>query len=76
MTHAPNPAPPARTTYKPQPRSFPMPTNHRGEPIEILLVEDSPDDADLTIDTSALSPEEAVTQVFDHLVMGGWVRLG
>ena len=27
-----------------------MPTNHRGEPIEILLVEDSPDDADLTID--------------------------
>ena len=37
---------------------------------------EAPDDADLTIDTSALSPEEAVTQVFDHLVMGGWVRLG
>ena len=27
-----------------------MPNAHRGEPIEILLVEDSPDDADLTID--------------------------
>ena len=37
--------------YKPQPRSHPMPTTaHRGEPIEILLVEDSPDDADLTMD--------------------------
>lgn len=37
---------------------------------------ESPDDADLTIDTSAMSPEEAVAQVFDLLVMGGWVRLG
>jgi sulfate adenylyltransferase len=37
---------------------------------------EAPDDADLTIDTAAMSPEEAVTQVFDHLVMGGWVRLG
>jgi sulfate adenylyltransferase len=35
-----------------------------------------PSDADLTIDTSAMSPEEAVAQVFDLLVMGGWVRLG
>jgi sulfate adenylyltransferase len=37
---------------------------------------ETPDDADLTIDTSSMSPEEAVTQVFDLLVMGGWVRLG
>jgi CheY-like chemotaxis protein len=29
---------------------IPTPTPDRGEPIEILLVEDSPDDADLTID--------------------------
>jgi sulfate adenylyltransferase len=35
-----------------------------------------PEDADLTIDTSALFPEDAVNQVFDHLVAGGWVRLG
>jgi CheY-like chemotaxis protein len=28
----------------------PIPNADRGEPIEILLVEDSPDDADLTID--------------------------
>src|SRR5215813_4330145 len=32
-----------------QPRSSSM-SNARGEPIEILLVEDSPDDADLTVD--------------------------
>jgi CheY-like chemotaxis protein len=31
-------------------RSTPMPNSARGEPIEILLVEDSPDDADLTVD--------------------------
>jgi sulfate adenylyltransferase len=37
---------------------------------------ESPDDADLTIDTTNLSPEDAVIQVFDHLVAGGWVRLG
>jgi sulfate adenylyltransferase len=35
-----------------------------------------PEDADLTLDTSAMSSEEAVAQVFDLLVMGGWVRLG
>ena len=28
----------------------PTPNHHRGEPIEVLLVEDSPDDADLTMD--------------------------
>jgi len=28
----------------------PTPNAHRGEPIEVLLVEDSPDDADLTMD--------------------------
>jgi len=37
-------------TAKPQNPSSPMSTSTRGEPIEILLVEDSPDDADLTID--------------------------
>ena len=31
-------------------RMTPTPNANRGEPIEILLVEDSPDDADLTID--------------------------
>lgn len=36
------------TTY--QVRSAPMSNSARGEPIEILLVEDQPDDADLTID--------------------------
>lgn len=36
---------------RPQTRSTPMSNSARGgEPIEILLVEDSPDDADLTID--------------------------
>src|SRR5438094_8397069 len=33
-----------------EPWSHPMTNPARGEPIEILLVEDSPDDADLTID--------------------------
>ena len=33
-----------------QPRSAPSMSQARGEPIEILLVEDSPDDADLTVD--------------------------
>jgi sulfate adenylyltransferase len=33
-----------------------------------------PEDADLTIDTSQLSPDEAVAQVFAYLVAGGWVR--
>src|SRR5438105_1583112 len=40
----------ARDAAPPQPRSNPMTSPPRGEPIEILLVEDSPDDADLTID--------------------------
>jgi len=35
---------------KPQPRDKPMTSHSHGEQIEILLVEDSPDDADLTID--------------------------
>ena len=38
-----------RAPFAPQPRSMPMSTAAHGEPIEILLVEDSPDDADLTI---------------------------
>src|SRR3954451_23773351 len=37
-------------SHKPQTRMTPTPNSHRGEPIEVLLVEDSPDDADLTID--------------------------
>src|SRR3954464_13778924 len=36
--------------FRSQPQSHSMPNSTRGEPIEILLVEDSPDDADLTID--------------------------
>jgi sulfate adenylyltransferase len=35
---------------------------------------DIPDDADLRVDTSTLTPDEAVGLVFDHLVRGGWVR--
>jgi len=37
-------------SHKPQTRMTPIPNSHRGEPIEVLLVEDSPDDADLTMD--------------------------
>ena len=39
-----------RDAMVPEPRSSPMTSLPRGEPIEILLVEDNPDDADLTID--------------------------
>ncbi|MES9537220.1 adenylyl-sulfate kinase [Actinomadura sp. NPDC000600] len=35
---------------------------------------EEPDDADLTLDTSRLTPDEAVAQVLDLLVDGGWVR--
>ncbi|SEG46648.1 sulfate adenylyltransferase [Thermomonospora echinospora] len=35
---------------------------------------EEPDDADLVLDTSRLSPEEAVGRVLDLLVAGGWVR--
>ena len=38
------------TIHKPHTPMTPIPNGHRGEPIEVLLVEDSPDDADLTID--------------------------
>jgi chemotaxis family two-component system response regulator Rcp1 len=40
----------ATNAHKPQARMTPSPNAHRGEPIEVLLVEDSPDDAELTID--------------------------
>ena len=40
----------APTSHKTQTRMNPTPNANRGEPIEILLVEDSPDDADLTMD--------------------------
>ena len=42
--------PAAAGVHKPQTRMSPTPNASRGEPIEILLVEDSPDDADLTMD--------------------------
>ncbi|QXJ24376.1 adenylyl-sulfate kinase [Actinomadura graeca] len=35
---------------------------------------ETPDDADLTLDTSRTTPEEAVARVLDLLVEGGWVR--
>ncbi|RFS84686.1 adenylyl-sulfate kinase [Actinomadura spongiicola] len=35
---------------------------------------EKPDDADLTLDTSRMSPREAVDKVLDLLVDGGWVR--
>jgi len=35
---------------------------------------EEPDDADLVLDTSQLTPEEAVNKVLDLLVAGGWVR--
>ncbi|MGP4026732.1 adenylyl-sulfate kinase [Actinomadura sp. 3N407] len=35
---------------------------------------EEPEDADLTLDTSRLAPDEAVGRVIDLLVEGGWVR--
>ncbi len=35
---------------------------------------EAPVDADLTIDTTGLTPDEAVQRVLGHLVAGGWVR--
>ncbi|TDC71634.1 adenylyl-sulfate kinase [Actinomadura sp. GC306] len=35
---------------------------------------EEPDDADLTLDTSRMTPDEAVGKVVDLLVEGGWVR--
>ena len=35
---------------------------------------EEPDDADLTLDTSRMAPDEAVGQVLGLLVDGGWVR--
>ena len=43
-------APPIRPSAWTQTRHSPMSNANRGEPIEILLVEDSPDDAELTIE--------------------------
>jgi len=40
----------SRDSSRPQTRSIPMPNSTRGEPIEILLVEDDPGDAKRTID--------------------------
>ncbi|MGK5554411.1 adenylyl-sulfate kinase [Actinomadura kijaniata] len=37
---------------------------------------EAPTDADLVLDTSRLSPDEAVGKVLDLLVEGGWVRPG
>jgi sulfate adenylyltransferase len=33
-----------------------------------------PEDAELTIDTAEMTPDEAVSRVFELLVAGGWVR--
>ncbi|RKS72062.1 sulfate adenylyltransferase [Actinomadura pelletieri DSM 43383] len=35
---------------------------------------EEPEDADLTLDTSRMSPQQAVDKVLDLLVDGGWVR--
>jgi sulfate adenylyltransferase len=37
---------------------------------------EEPTDADLVLDTSAVTEEQAVRQVFDHLVRGGWLTGG
>ncbi|MFF5260764.1 adenylyl-sulfate kinase [Actinomadura viridis] len=37
---------------------------------------EEPDDADLVLDTSAMTPDEAVARVLDLLVARGWVRGG
>jgi sulfate adenylyltransferase len=37
---------------------------------------EAPVDAELTLDTSRMSPEEAVARVFDYLAEGGWIRIG
>ncbi|GAA2421990.1 bifunctional sulfate adenylyltransferase/adenylylsulfate kinase [Actinomadura vinacea] len=37
---------------------------------------EEPDDADLVLDTSRLSPDEAVAEVLDLLAAGGWTRTG
>jgi len=50
MTNTINGYGPSEDTLATEPWSSPMSNPARGEPIEILLVEDSPDDADLTID--------------------------
>ena len=34
---------------------------------------EAPEDADLEIDTTEISIEDAVDEVFDHLVDGGWI---
>jgi sulfate adenylyltransferase len=35
---------------------------------------ETPDDADLTLDTSRMTPDAAVAEVLGMLVDGGWVR--
>jgi sulfate adenylyltransferase len=35
---------------------------------------EEPEDADLVLDTSLMTPEEAVAQVLDLLATGGWIR--
>jgi sulfate adenylyltransferase len=37
---------------------------------------EEPTDADLVIDTSAMSRQEAVTAVLDLLTTGGWLAAG
>ena len=47
---SPTLTPTAPGVHKPLTQMTSTPTAHRGEPIEVLLVEDSTDDADLTMD--------------------------
>jgi chemotaxis family two-component system response regulator Rcp1 len=47
---SPMPTPTRPGAHKPLTQMTSTPNAHRGEPIEVLLVEDSPDDADLTMD--------------------------
>ena len=47
---SPTLTPTAPGVHKPLTQMTSTPNAHRGEPIEVLLVEDSPDDADLTMD--------------------------
>jgi sulfate adenylyltransferase len=35
---------------------------------------EEPEDADLEIDTTGISVEQAVHQVLDPLIQGGWIR--
>jgi len=61
--------------HKPQTRMTPTSNAQRGEPIEILLVEDSPDDADLTMDALRdVRVRNRITHVEDGLQAMAFLR--